>query len=60
MPIPKPKPDQTKPEFIAECVPAIINEYPEAQAIAICVAAWDDYEDEGADYIEDQPMNNED
>jgi hypothetical protein len=41
MPIPKPQPNQTQAEFIAVCVPAIIDEYGEEQAVAVCMAAWE-------------------
>jgi hypothetical protein len=36
MPIPKPKGGQTEQEYISECIPAIIDEYGQEQASAIC------------------------
>lgn len=46
MPIPKPQPNQTEAEFIAQCVPAIIEEYGEQQAVAICMAAYETADDQ--------------
>lgn len=45
MPIPKPQPEQTEAEFIAMCIPAIIDEYGEEQAVAVCMAAWEAADD---------------
>lgn len=45
MPIPKPKEGQSKPSFIAECITNVSNEYEGEQAIAVCLAAWEVYEE---------------
>ena len=45
MPIPKPQEGQSKPAFIAECLTAVADEYQGEQAVAICMAAWEVYEE---------------
>lgn len=62
MPIPKPQPEQTEAEFIAMCVPAIIDEYGEEQAVAVCMAAWkaaDDAENDAENQNEEYDDQNE-
>lgn len=57
MPIPKPKPDQERGEFIAECILQLSNEYTTEQAAAICYDAWvnkDEEEDEEEHYNEEE------
>lgn len=41
MPIPIPTKGQTEEEFIGECIPAIIDEYGQEQAAAICYATYE-------------------
>ena len=36
MPIPKPSASQSESEYVSECIPAIIDEYGQEQAAAIC------------------------
>ena len=36
MPIPKVKDGQAEQEYVSECIPAIIDEYGQEQAAAIC------------------------
>lgn len=36
MPIPKPSAGQSEQEYVSECIPAIIDEYGQEQAAAIC------------------------
>ena len=40
MPIPKPKAGQDEQTYISECIPAIIDEYGQEQAAAICYATY--------------------
>jgi hypothetical protein len=41
MPIPTPSAGQTEEEYIGECIPAIIDEYGQEQAAAICYATFE-------------------
>jgi len=41
MPIPNPKSGQSEEEYIGECIPAIIDEYGQEQAAAICYATYE-------------------
>jgi hypothetical protein len=41
MPIPNPKAGQTEEEYIGECIPAIIDEYGQEQAAAICYSTYE-------------------
>jgi hypothetical protein len=36
MPIPQPSAGQSEQEYVSECIPAIIDEYGQEQAAAIC------------------------
>jgi hypothetical protein len=36
MPIPQPNPSQSEQEYVSECIPAIIDEYGQERAAAIC------------------------
>lgn len=36
MPIPQPSASQSEQEYVSECIPAIIDEYGQEQAAAIC------------------------
>jgi len=36
MPIPQPSAAQSEQEYVSECIPAIIDEYGQEQAAAIC------------------------
>ena len=38
-PIPSPS-GETEDEFISKCLSAIIDEYPQKQALAICYSKW--------------------
>lgn len=40
MPIPKPKAGQDEQTYVSECIPAIIDEYGQEQAAAICYATY--------------------
>jgi len=40
MPIPTPSAGQTEEQYIGECIPAIIDEYGQEQAAAICYATY--------------------
>lgn len=42
MPIPTPKPNEKKSEFMTRCVASISKEYKQDQAIAICYQTWRD------------------
>jgi hypothetical protein len=51
MPIPKPKKDEVKEEFISRCITTLRNEDPEKpqkQIAAICYDAWDGKSEEPA------------
>ena len=58
--MPKPRPDETKDEYIGRCIGMLINEgKPESQAAAICNSMWEErnmtaYEKELRKYI--KPM----
>jgi hypothetical protein len=41
MPIPKPKAGQDEQTYVSECIPAIIDEYGQEQASAICYATYE-------------------
>lgn len=41
MPIPKPAAAETKDEYIGRCMSAISGEYPQDQAVAICISTYD-------------------
>ena len=41
MPIPTPSAGQTEEQYIGECIPAIIDEYGQEQAAAICYATYE-------------------
>lgn len=40
MPIPKPNQSENESNFMARCIPAIIDEYGKEQAAAICIKKW--------------------
>ena len=40
MPIPKPTSEETEQEFVSRCVPEIIGEYDQEQALAICYSTY--------------------
>jgi gluconate kinase len=41
--MPTPNDDETRPEWMARCIPVLINEgRSQAQAVAICSSMWDD------------------
>lgn len=56
MPIPKPQPGQSKPAFIAECLTAVADEYQGEQAVAVCMAAWEVYEEGSSEDSPDDSM----
>lgn len=40
--MPKPNPNETKPEFMKRCVPILVEEgKPSAQAVAVCYSLWE-------------------
>lgn len=41
MPIPKPKAEETKNEYVGRCMSEISGEYPQDQAVAICISTYD-------------------
>ena len=41
MPIPKPKAEETKNEYVGRCISDISGEYPQDQAAAICISTYD-------------------
>lgn len=41
MPIPKPKAEETKDDYIGRCMSDISGEYPQDQAVAICISTYD-------------------
>lgn len=41
MPIPNPKPNEKKNDFISRCFSKIKDEYPKDQALAICYSRWE-------------------
>jgi len=41
MPIPSPRSNENKSDFVSRCVREIANEYKEDQRIAICISSWD-------------------
>jgi len=40
MPIPKPESRETQNDFVGRCVSAINEEYPQEQAVAICISTY--------------------
>ena len=40
MPIPKPEGRETQNDFVGRCVSAINEEYPQEQAVAICISTY--------------------
>jgi hypothetical protein len=43
MPIPKPRKDEEKRDFIARCMESLANEFPkQAQRYAVCNGSWND------------------
>ena len=41
MPIPKPKAEETKDKYVGRCMSEISGEYPQDQAVAICISTYD-------------------
>jgi hypothetical protein len=41
MPIPTPKSSENKTAFVSRCKSQISGEYPNDQALAICISKWD-------------------
>ena len=42
MPIPSPGADEPKDDFMNRCISAISDEYPQDQAVAICLSKWNE------------------
>jgi hypothetical protein len=42
MPIPKPKSNENKTQFVSRCISQITGEYGKDKSIAICITTWDE------------------
>ena len=41
MPIPNPKSNETKSQFVSRCIDEIYDEYGSTKSVAICITKWD-------------------
>ena len=56
MPIPEPRGDESRNDFMSRCISAISDEYPQDQAIAICATNWDN-KHKGHSMVETKNLN---